>query len=130
MAKKEHQDLGSTTACTLRAVNRCLEFDYYPIEEDNDDDEEDDMEEERSRLFLGDSWFGSVRCCANIRMRGGHSILQIKTNHSRSPKFYLEELMKDMPGGTWVTMTGRPEKEGVDLVCIGYKYNKKKYLSL
>ena len=122
MIEKKHQEFGSTTACTLRAVNCCLEFNYYPIDGENN---EEDCEEERSRLFLGDSWFGSVKCCANIKLRGGHSILQIKTNHSRSPKLYLENLMKDFPGVTWVVMEGRTKKEGVDLVCVGYKYNKK-----
>ena len=37
--------------------------------------------------------------------------------------------MKDYPGGTWITMQGRCNKEGVDLICIGYKYNKKKVLT-
>ena len=36
--------------------------------------------------------------------------------------------MKDMPGGTWITMEGKDEREGIDLVAIGYKYNKKKVL--
>ena len=124
MITKQYQHFGGTTACTLRSVDKCMKFDYYPIEDD-----EEDMETERSRLFLGDSWFGSVKCCANIVKRGGHAILQIKTNHSRSPKLYLEELMKDWPGGTWVVMEGVTEKEDVALVCIGYKYNKKKVLT-
>ena len=37
--------------------------------------------------------------------------------------------MKDMPGGTWIVMEGTPDKEGVDLVIVGYKYNKSKVLT-
>ena len=36
--------------------------------------------------------------------------------------------MKDFPGGIWIMMEGRAEKEYVPLVCIGYKYNFKKVL--
>ena len=37
--------------------------------------------------------------------------------------------MKDFPGGTWITLEGRTEEENVDLVCVGYKYNKKTVLT-
>ena len=36
--------------------------------------------------------------------------------------------MLDMPGGTWIVLEGRDEKEDEPLVYIGYKYNKKKTL--
>ena len=49
--------------------------------------------------------------------------MMVKTAYSRSPKKFLEETTKNFPGGRWVTMEGRPEKEEVDLVCVGYKYN-------
>ena len=53
----------------------------------------------------------------------------VKTAHSRSPKKFLDETMKDFPGGTWITLEGRAQKEGIDLVCAGYKYNKKTVLT-
>ena len=37
--------------------------------------------------------------------------------------------MRDFQGGTWVTLETRTEVEGVDLVCIGYKYNKRKVIT-
>ena len=36
--------------------------------------------------------------------------------------------MSDFPGGTQIVLEGRTEKEGVDLVMMGYKYNKSKVL--
>ena len=37
--------------------------------------------------------------------------------------------MEDFPGGTWIVMEGRAEKEEVDLIAIGYKYNKRKVIT-
>ena len=37
--------------------------------------------------------------------------------------------MKAFSGGTCVTLEGRAEVKGVDLICIGYKYNKIKVLT-
>ena len=34
-----------------------------------------------------------------------------------------------MPGGTWIVLEGLARKEGVDLVSLGYQYNKKKVLT-
>lgn len=65
--------------------------------------------------------------CAAVES-GDHAVLHVKTAHGRFPKKFLETEMKDMPGGCWVVMTGRATKEGVDLVAVGYKYNKKKVL--
>ena len=33
--------------------------------------------------------------------------------------------MKDYPGGTWIILEAKNEHEGVDLIYIGYMYNKK-----
>ena len=105
-----------------------MEYDFLPIDDDLDEIDEDDTAPKRGRLFTGDSWFGSVKCVANIKKMGCDAIMQVKTAHSRCPKEFLENEMKDMPGGTWITMEGRAEKEEVDLVCVGYKYNKSKVL--
>ena len=38
----------------------------------------------------------------------------VKTAHTRLPKKFLEQKMADFPGGTWIVMEGRAEKEEVD----------------
>ena len=53
----------------------------------------------------------------------------IKTAHSRSLKKWLDQTMKDMPGGTWIVLEGTTEELNRKLVCIGYKYNKKTVLT-
>jgi len=66
-----------------------------------------------------------VKAVAPVGQSKNHACMVIKTGHSRTPKKFLEERMAQFPGGTWITLEGRAQKEGVDLVCIGYKYNKK-----
>ena len=63
-----------------------------------------DTDGERQKLFLGDSWFGSVKSVATVGRTGNHACMMVKTAYSRSPKKFLEETMKDFPGGTWITM--------------------------
>ena len=76
-------------------------------------------------LFFGDSWFGSVKAASNVKVAGHHSCFLVKTGHSRSPKAFLKDKMKDFPGGAWITLEAKTEHEGVDRIYIGYKYKKK-----
>ena len=51
----------------------------------------------------------------------------MKTGHARYPKAFLEEKMKEWPGGSHLVLeTTTPE--GVKLFAVGYKYCKKKCL--
>ena len=122
MALKEHQRLGSTAACVMRGVQSCEKLPRFPIAHNEE-------EEVGKRLFFGDSWFGSVKAIAACAKAGYHACMMIKTGHSRSPKAWLEDKMKNYPGGTWITLEATPTKENVPLICIGYKYNKKKVLT-
>ena len=70
-----------------------------------------------------------MKTAANISRAGHHAVMMVKTAFSRSPKKWLEEKMKDMPGGVWIVLEGIAEKEDVPVVCIGYKYNRKKVLT-
>ena len=54
-------------------------------------------------------------CCEKIVY---HCILNVKTAHPRSPKKYVEKLMKEMPGGVWLVMEGRAKKEEVVIVFL------------
>ena len=117
------QELGASAACVLRGVKATEgfmnAFDPCGVPDQNN--------QLSPRLYLGDSWFGSVRAAVAIAKAGHHACFMIKTAHSKSPKKFLEEQMASYPGGTWITMEAKVE--GIDLVCIGYKYNKKKVLT-
>ena len=70
-----------------------------------------------------------MKSAVQVRKAGHHACFSVKTAHARSPKKYLDENMKDYPEGTWITMEVRCNKDGVYLICIGYKYNKKEVLT-
>ena len=70
-----------------------------------------------------------MKSAIQVRNAGHHVYFSVKTTHTRSQKKYLDEMIKDYPGGTWITVEWRCNKDGVDLICIGHKYNKKKVLT-
>ena len=99
MTTKEYQQkLGATATCVLRGI--MATGDSNSRFESN----------ETGKLFLGDSWFGSMKSFANVALAGHHACMLVKTAHSRSPNKFLDETMKDFPGGTWITLEGRAQK--------------------
>ena len=80
---------------------------------------------ERKCLYIGDSWFGSVKACGSVGELGHHGIFVVKTGHSRTPKAFLEKTMESMPGGTWITLRGKDPLTNQQLVSTGYKYGRK-----
>ena len=60
-------------------------------------------------------------------MDGNHAIMIVKTNHMLAPKQWLFTNMEPFPGGTWLVLEATTDK-GVDLICVGYKYNRKQCL--
>ena len=80
-----------------------------------------------TETFLGDSWFSSVQAAIEMRLRGKHYIGVVKTNSSGYPKAFLEDKMKDYPAGSHLILE-TTTKEEIDLLAIGYKYNRKKVM--
>ena len=110
-------EFGVTVGCVMRGVKHVEEF-----------AKNTHLLGRGPRLFFGESWFGSVKTAYQVRKLSHHACFAIKMVHSRTPKKFLEETMKDFLGGTWIVMEGRPEKEDVPLVCVGYTYNLNKVL--
>ena len=129
MSKLPHtKELGGTAACVVRGVEAMQDHQYVDDLDLPTNDDDDAPHEKKPFLFFGDSWFGSIKAVSEVRKLGHHACFNIKNGHSRCPKAFLETTMSDFPGGTWIVLEGHAEKEGIDLVCIGYKYNKKKVL--
>ena len=103
---KYQSDFGATTACVLRMAEGF----------------EDDSE--CGTIVMGDAWFGSVRAVTQLAKRSMDSIFQVKSNHGLFPKDFIEEALKDGPGGTHIVLTAQDKFEN-DLVAIGYRYNSK-----
>ena len=69
-----------------------------------------------------------MKSACEVAETGHHCVMVVKTAHSRFPKKFLEEKMKEFPGGTWIVFKGRGKQTNKELVAIGYKYNTKKVL--
>jgi len=74
-------------------------------------------------MWLGDSWFGRVDTAVEVS-EYGRFIGAVENTHSRYPKAWLEEKMKEWSAGSHLVL--KAKIEGVKLVAVGYKYNQKK----
>ena len=79
-------------------------------------------------MYLGDSWFSSVKAEKLVALASDQEIFVVKTYHARCPEACIEEKTRNFPGGTWIVLEERTKKE-VDLLPIGYKYNKSTILT-
>ena len=87
-----------------------------------------DTDDSPKDLFLGDAWFSSVDLAILCRTKLDCDwIGVVKTNHSRYPKKYLEQIMSKWPGGSFLNLTATID--GVTLFAIGYKYCNRKNLN-
>ena len=70
---------------------------------------------------MGDAWFASVQTAIQVS-EFGHFIGPVKCSHSLYPKKWIRDTMDKWPGGSYIVLESNIE--GVDLLAIGYKYNK------
>jgi hypothetical protein len=85
------------------------------------------VDPEQKRDVKGDSWFGHVHLADNFGQQGILAMLQIKAGRALYPAKFMEEKLKEAPGGCWITMKGKGPR-GTDLPAIEYKYNSKRVL--
>jgi len=108
MKDQQHNvEYGNTAGCTMRLMNIT-----------NSDGD--------CKAVKGDAWFGSVKNCANLKMKGYDSILQVKQNKALFPREIIDEALKDSPGGVHITLSG--SYNDVELKAIGYRYSRKTIL--
>ena len=68
--RQYNREYGNTCGCTLRLMN------YTGC-----------------AGVKGDAWFGSVKNCANLKLKGYESVLQIKQNNSLYPTTFVDQLL-------------------------------------
>ena len=108
MKTQQYQrEMGATAACTIRLG------------------EGTNQNNETSTVLMGDAWFGSVRAANEASKRDMNAILQIKSNHGLFPKDFIEEALKDAPGGSHIVLETKHPDGDNELVAIGYRYNSK-----
>jgi hypothetical protein len=79
-------------------------------------------------IVKADSWFGSVKSVVKIKTiyPQEKEVFPVKIAHKLFPKQFIEETLKEEPGGTSIKL--KSEVEGIKLVAISYKYNKRHVL--
>ena len=80
-------------------------------------------------VMIGDSWFGSVTTALglkNLLPHPKHSITQVKTATLMYPKKFLDSVMKDWPGGSYLVLESVIDH--VKMYAVGYKYSSRKNL--
>jgi Transposase IS4 len=98
-------------ACTARLIKN--------TKKDNDN------QQTSPEIYLGDSWFGSVDVTVYVKKNFGCNFIGVvKNSHSKYPKVFLEKTMAEWPGGSHLVL--ETTIDGVDVVAVGYKYNKKR----
>eukprot|EP00978_Attheya_sp_CCMP212_P033928 scaffold139680_cov35-Attheya_sp.AAC.1 len=119
----------SCCACSLRLSKESLHCGQGICGTDDVPIGEEDSLSPAHELFYADAWFASVEVATHTKLKFDSDFVgPVKMGHSRFPKKWLEEKMKDWPGGTWLVLEGKGDEE-VDLIAIGYKYNTRKVLS-
>ena len=78
---KIFEDLGTTLACVARTSKFYSDIKQVEVTLQYD--------VKNKELWLGDSQFGSVQTVVHLAKNGKHSIMMVKTAHSRSPKKFL-----------------------------------------
>ena len=108
MDKKYNMTIGATAGCTLRLAEDTIA--------------EDDIG--MTHGIRADAWFGSVKTASELAIRGFECVLQIKQYHSLFPKDYIDDALKEAPGGIAIFLEGKAPNE-VPLIAIGYHYSRK-----
>ena len=110
----QKEELGGTTSCTVRMAQGTCQT---------------SMIDQRVEVVSGDSWFGSVNSVVNIKTHCIHqkkSVFSVLTVHSLFPKSFIEDVLKEEPGGASIVL--RSVLDDIPLIAIGYKYNKRRVL--
>jgi hypothetical protein len=100
--------MGATAGCTIRLLLNSI-----PQEEQG-----------AKHGIWGDAWFGSVNTANEVGIRGHEGVFQVKQYHALFPKEFIEDALKEAPGGVHIVLQGITRDE-VKLVAIGYRYSCK-----
>lgn len=80
-----------------------------------------------STTRIGDSWFASINTVVSLKKRLNVNFIGVVKNCSnRYPKDFLYDTMKNWPAGCHLVLESKIED--VDIIAMGYKYNKQKVI--
>jgi len=106
--QKFNSDVGATAGCTLRLL-----LDMIPSEKQN-----------IKQGIHADAWFRSVKTASEVSQCGHEAVFQVKQCYYLFPKAFIEDILKDAPGGVHIALEGTTLCEGT-LIAVGYQYSRK-----
>ena len=81
-------------------------------------------------FFLSDGWFASKKATEAVMEVGAELIDMVKTNTKGFCKETIDNLTKDLPGGSYLVLRSKHMVPGDrPLIAIVYEYNTRKVLS-
>jgi hypothetical protein len=101
--QKFNSDVEATAGCTLRVLLSTIPREKQSIKHG----------------IRADAWFGSVKMASEVSRRGHEAVFQVKQYHSLFPKVFIEDALKDAPGGVHIASDGKTQCE-VTLIAVGY----------
>ena len=93
---KFNDTMGATTGCTIRLLLNTIPPD----------------QQGSKHGIRGDAWFGSVNTANEVGIRGHNGVFQVKQYHSLFPKEFIEEALKEAPGGVHIVLKATTRDEG------------------
>jgi hypothetical protein len=106
-----NREVGATAGCTLRLLLNTIPPQMGGVKHG----------------IRGDAWFRSIRTANEVALHGHEAVFQMKQYHASFQKEYIEEALKDAPGGVHILLEGTTENE-VPLLALGYRYSRKTVL--
>ncbi len=126
-----HDDIKAHTAAVSVRLAELSKRERHDVDKDLTEDIRK-VEDKKTDIYQGDSWFASIPTLKLIQSRVGCRFKGlVKTAHAGFPKDYLEDTMKNFPGGFHMVLKApvdNDEPEGEQMYAIGYKYSSRKVL--
>ena len=101
--QKYNTTFGATTGCVLRLLDNTV------------------MNDDHREVLKGNSWFGSVKSCAEVSEKGREGVFIVKTATALYPKKYVDDKMNAC---SHTLSYGKSTVYSTYFFLIGNKYNK------
>jgi len=93
--QKYNATLGATVGCSLRLIEQTIAPEAASL----------------THGLRGDAWFGSVKAASAMAVRGYQCVYQVKGYSTLYPKDFIEDALKEAPGGVFIALEGKAPNE-------------------
>lgn len=122
--KKYSKEFGSNQGCTIRIAEAAARCGQVIRNTTRTTTTTDDLQNNKSDLFIADSFFGGTHSVVELAKKGHDSIMAIKNNYAFLLKKANEKTMADYPAGAYLVFESTVDD--IPVVFLSYKYNAKR----